>query len=74
MASNLQKRKLRDSGGRGHEQHGLREPEDPGKALGMTRSEMARTPASVAQLLRELRLKNCKVTPIQNPTGDSMDR
>ena len=64
----------RDSGGRDHEQHGLREPEDPGKALGMPWSEMARTPASVAQILREWRLKIHKVTPIQNPTGDSMNR
>ena len=64
----------RDSGGRSHEQHGLREPEDPGKALGMPWSEMARNPASVAQLLREWRLKIYGVTPIQNPTEDSMDR
>ena len=70
----------RDSGGRGHEQHGLREPEDPGKALGVPWSAMARTSASVAaQLLREWRLKIHKVlkihkTAIQNPTSDSMDR
>ena len=64
----------RDSGGRSHKQHGLREPEDPGKALGMPWSEMARTSASVAQLLREWRLKIYGVTPIQNPTSDSMDR
>ena len=63
----------RDSGGRSHEQRGLREPEDPGKALGMPWSEMARSPASVAQLLREWRLKIHKVTPIQNDSINSVE-